>query len=613
MNDSENKIPDYLHRLISYSKKLSGLVGIVDFDLLQVENQNIKSNFEPICKPLESAPFIWMSKLGSITIGCFSRWRQVGDVIANSKDRLRILAYTGNLDFRKNDIIKILDGDETLIKDLNEIFNLALWDQIKNEILLATDRYGNLPLYYQYKNHRLIFATEAKAIFLISKQEISLNQEVMREILWFGCPLTEKSLFQGINKVAPATVLRFSRETTKTENYWNIKFSYYDSVERINLLGKAEQAFLCTMKQACSLSSKSAVALTGGIDTRIMLAEIMNLGVRADKFTAGLANSADMKIASRLSHFVQGKHHKLFIDNSFLEKFLKYANDTVWLGEGGILIQDNQLIYLNEFCCERFNLLIDGGCIEITKRGPLKRISRYLKPDDNLCEVLMYKWGNDQLLGMFFDSTKLRLITSRIQQTLETLLSQVKQNTIGDTIDAFFLRVVWPNRYGPQIALQNNYLASQLPFLDYKFMDAILQLPCSWREQCLFHFYVINKNAPKLKEFGRVYCDLIIPWTDNYYIRYLIPALNLVWHRLGMPSFERPNFSYRIWWRRELKEPVAFALNSFAQRGILNPKGISEILKAESINSNIYDIAASRLWMLELWCKNFLDTKEIFG
>lgn len=606
-----NPIPDYLHRLISYTKKLSGLVGIVDFDLLQIENQNIKSNFEPICKLLESSPFIWTSKLGSITIGCFSRWRPVGNVIADSKDGLRVLAYTGNLKFRKNDVLRILDGDEFLINDLNEIFSLVLWDQHKNEIALVADRYGNLPLYYQYNNHRLIFGSEAKAIFLISGQKVSLNQKVMEEILWFGCPLTEQTLFQGINKVPPATILRFTPETWKEENYWNIKFSYTDSIEKIKLIDHTEQAFSSAIKRACSLSSNCAIALTGGIDTRIMLAEIMKLGFKIDAFTTGVFNSADMKMASLLNRFIKGKHQKLVINDNFLTSFEKSANETVWLSEGGILLQDNQLIYLNEFCRERFNLLVDGGCIEISKRGPLKRISRFLKADDDLCEVLMYKWGNNQLLRIFFDSAKLKLITSRIRQTFETLLSQTKQHTIGDTIDAFFLRVVWPNRYGPQVALQSNYLDSQLPFLDYKFMDAVLQHPCSWREQCLFHFYVINKNAPKLKDFGRVYCDLIIPWTDNYYIRYLIPALNLVWHRLGMPSFERPNFSYRIWWRRELKEPVALALNSFAQRGFFNPKGLSEILKAENTNSNNYDIAASRLWTLELWCEHFLDHQEL--
>ncbi len=605
-----NRTPDYLPRLISYNKKLSGLVGFVDFDLLQIENHDKETNSEPICKPLASAPYLWVSKLGSITLGCFSRMRKIGDIIAHPKNGKQILSYTGNLEHRSNDLLRILTGDEFLIKELNEIFSLVLWNQNKNEISLVTDRYGNLPIYYQYENNRLIFGSEVKTILLISGQSATLNREVLGELLWFGCPLTEQTLFQGIIKVPPATILRFKLGSENEEKYWNLKFSNVCSDDRMILLDITEQSFRSAIKRACSIPAKNAIALTGGIDTRIMLAEVLNLGIPVDAFTTGIANSADLKTATRLNRFVNGKHHRCIINRDFLKDFEDYARELVWLSEGGILLQDNQLIYLNQWCSKRFDVLVDGGCIEISKRGPLRRISQALRPNDNLCEFLIHKWGSDQLPYMLFDPAEFKLIENKIHQTLEKLLFQTRQHEIGDSIDALFLRVVWPNRYAPQIALQNDYLIGQLPFLDYDFMDAILQIDCSWREQCMFHFYVVNKNAPKLKQFGRVFCDLLIPWTDNYYLRYVFPALNLIWRRVGLPSFERPNFPYRIWWRKQLKGKIEQAFNSLAQRAILNPKGFAEILKPENINSNIYDNAVSRLWTLELWCRHFLDSHE---
>lgn len=605
-----NHTPDYLPRLISYSKKLSGLVGFVDFDLLRIENHDQETNSEPICKPLVIAPHIWTSKLGSITIGCFSRWRQVGNIIANPKDGLRILVYTGNLKYRNNEVLRVLDGEEFLIKDLNEIFSLVLWDQNKNEIKLVTDRYGNLPIYYQYDNHRLIFGSEAKTILLISGHPASLNREVLDELLWFGCPLTEQTLFNGITKMPPGTILRFTHSGMKKEEYWTPKFSPLCVSDRTTLLDRAEQSFRNAVKRACGTSINTTMALSGGMDTRIILAEVISLGLKLNGFTMGVDNAADLKTAKRLSRFISGNHHQLIFNSDFLKDFEKYANKLVWLSEGNIFLQDAHLVYSSQWCSNRFDVLIDGGWGEVSRRGPLRRISRGLKSNDDLCEVLMNKWGNNRLLRIFLGPAELNHITERIQQTLQTLIVQFKQHTIGDTIDIFFLRTVWPNRIGSEVALQNSYLEGQLPFLDYEFMDVILQFPCSWREQCLFHFYVVAKCAPELKQFGRVHCDMLVPWTDNYYLKYMLPALNLVWQRLGMPSFDRPNFLYRIWWRKQLKEKIEQAFNSLAQRGFLNPQGFSEILKPENINSTIFDIAASQLWTLELWCEHFLDSHE---
>jgi hypothetical protein len=604
------QIPDYLPHLISYSKKLSGLTGFIDFDLLRQEYQNTKSNSEPICQQLASAPLIYMSKLGGIAIGCFSRWRRVGDIIANLDDGLRILAYNGNLKHRSNKLLKILGGNEFLIKDLNEIFSLILWDQNKNEITLVTDRYGNLPIYFQYENNRLIFASEVKTILLMSGHRATLNREVLEELLWFGCPLTEQTLFRGIKKIPPGTFLRFTSSGIKKEEYWSPKFSPLYSSNRTVLLDRAEQSFRTAIKRASATPIDTAMALSGGIDTRIMLAEIVNLGLAINGFTMGVINAADLTAAKRLNRFISGQHYQLIFNTEFLRDFEKFANELVWLSEGNIFLQDTHLIYSNLWCQQRFKVLIDGGWGEVSKRGPLKRISRSLKSDNDLSKALMNNWGNNQLLRLFLDSTELDRITDKIQQKLQALISQFKQDTIGDTIDILFLRAIWPNRISSQIALQNNYLEGQLPFLDYEFMDAILQLPCKWREQCLFHFYVVAKCAPELKRFGRVHCDMLVPWTENYYLKYMLPALNLAWRKLGFSGFDRPNFLYPIWWRRELKEQVKSALNSFAKRGFLNPKGFNEIFEKENINSSIYDIAASRLWTIELWCEHFLDNKE---
>ena len=52
-----------------------------------------------------------------------------------------------------------------MFKDLNGQFAFAIWDNRKQELLLARDRVGIRPLFYHHDGGRLLFGSEIKAIF----------------------------------------------------------------------------------------------------------------------------------------------------------------------------------------------------------------------------------------------------------------------------------------------------------------------------------------------------------------------------------------------------------------------------------------------------------------
>ena len=53
----------------------------------------------------------------------------------------------------------------SMLHRLNGMFAFAIWDDQKNELFVARDRYGIKPLYYYLDITKFIFASEPKAIF----------------------------------------------------------------------------------------------------------------------------------------------------------------------------------------------------------------------------------------------------------------------------------------------------------------------------------------------------------------------------------------------------------------------------------------------------------------
>jgi len=112
---------------------------------------------------------------------------------------------------------------EECLSHLRGMFAFALWDERKQRLFCARDRFGIKPFYYAVVGDVLYFASEAKAL-LPFLPEIRTNEAALAEYLTFQYTIGEKTLFEGVHQLLPGHALAVENGQVKVWRYWDVSY-----------------------------------------------------------------------------------------------------------------------------------------------------------------------------------------------------------------------------------------------------------------------------------------------------------------------------------------------------------------------------------------------------
>src|SRR3954470_3089879 len=111
---------------------------------------------------------------------------------------------------------------DAFVERLNGMYAFALWDKSRERLLVARDRLGVKPVYVANNGRRLAFASEAKALLELPDQEVALDVGAVASYLELGYVPAPQSLFRGIRKLPPASVLIVEKGCVEERRYWRV-------------------------------------------------------------------------------------------------------------------------------------------------------------------------------------------------------------------------------------------------------------------------------------------------------------------------------------------------------------------------------------------------------
>ena len=94
-------------------------------------------------------------------------------------------------------------GDDFLAR-VDGMFAFALWDFVRERLLLARDRMGKKPLYYALSEGGLAFGSDARSAHLVTGRTPSLDRTHVADFLFQRYVCSPHTLFAGVQKLPPA-------------------------------------------------------------------------------------------------------------------------------------------------------------------------------------------------------------------------------------------------------------------------------------------------------------------------------------------------------------------------------------------------------------------------
>lgn len=114
-------------------------------------------------------------------------------------------------------------GIEETIRRFNGMFAIGVWDRLERRLTLARDRVGIKPLYWYRQGSLILFGSELRVLKAHPRFRADINRDAVASFLRHNYVPGPLSIFQGVEKLRPGTLMCFSAEDVETRTYWDAR------------------------------------------------------------------------------------------------------------------------------------------------------------------------------------------------------------------------------------------------------------------------------------------------------------------------------------------------------------------------------------------------------
>ncbi|MBV8140893.1 MAG: asparagine synthase (glutamine-hydrolyzing) [Verrucomicrobia bacterium] len=159
---------------------------------------------------------------------------------------------------------------------LNGMFGLAIWDVENRRLVVARDAMGIKLVYYRLADGRLTFGSEIRAILAAENYEPRVDPRALGLFLRYRYTPSPFTIFEGIRKLAPGTMLVAEKGRCREERWYNYQPVPFANPKKeleaeIDLL----QLYEAAVGRHLISDVPVGILLSGGLDSGLLLA-LMN-------------------------------------------------------------------------------------------------------------------------------------------------------------------------------------------------------------------------------------------------------------------------------------------------------------------------------------------------
>jgi asparagine synthase (glutamine-hydrolysing) len=404
---------------------------------------------------------------------------------------------------------------------LRGMFAFAIWDDKKQQLFCARDRFGIKPFYYYFDNEKFLFGSEIKAIMAEGNIDRTISSEALDFYFAIGYVTGDLSIYRNIKKLRPAHFFLLSFKNNKASlvinKYWDINFDPDYSKSEKQWIEEIDACLTETVKLHMISDVPLGAFLSGGIDSSsvvAMMAKNSSLPVRT--FSIGFREEiySELKYSREIAEYYNCEFHEQIVEPesiSLLPELVRAYDEpfadpsaiptyyvsklarkyvTVALsGDGGDELFAGYDIYnffnrihsfpLN-FESFRLNKIIWGSIYKtIPIPSLLKNTSYYLSRNKNYVNAYSYVWSIEERQKLILDSFHVNEQGKSAESYEEGILRESNSKDFVSNMQLLDLKTYLVDDILKKVDRSSmmNSLEARVPLLDHKFAELSFRIP----------------------------------------------------------------------------------------------------------------------------------------
>lgn len=242
------------------------------------------------------------------------------------------------------------------LKDIDGYYTAVLYDNQNKFVYLITDRYGFKPFYWGLIKKNLVWSSELKGFLGHRDFKCVIDKIAVEEFFDFGHQLENRTWFESIELVPPSTVIAFDIDKSQVtiKNYWSwsdIQF-VKEPIDEVQIAEELGRLFKQSVEHRATKNERIGISLSGGLDSRALLAAIPEIHTPLHALTFGKKNCDDIIIAKKISTIKGAYHHVLDLNS---RDWIDHRINGIWRSDGSISLLH---MHGSKFC-DKYNSYMD--------------------------------------------------------------------------------------------------------------------------------------------------------------------------------------------------------------------------------------------------------------
>jgi asparagine synthase (glutamine-hydrolysing) len=213
-----------------------------------------------------------------------------------------------------------------VLNHLNGMFGLAIWDVSKKRLVVARDAMGIKLIYYRISDGQFTFGSEIRAVRAAEHSAPEVDPVALNLFLRFRYTPSPLTIFQGIRKLAPGTMLVLESGECRVERWYNYTPEPFSTPKQDEEAShELLELYRAAVKRHLLSDVPVGILLSGGLDSGLLLALMNEQGGPWPAYTIGYGESfADDELAdaAETASLLGARHIPVRLDQEEFERSL---------------------------------------------------------------------------------------------------------------------------------------------------------------------------------------------------------------------------------------------------------------------------------------------------